>query len=81
MNQVIYGVRDQKLRAFLFIVLQANPDTACRWYGDLKTKEPFKSHPEDYTLWRLGAMNLETGVINPSAPFEVPTEAEETSNG
>lgn len=70
-QQVLYGVRDNKLRAFLFVVLHANPDTARRWYRDLKAKEPFKTHPEDYSLWRLGSMNLETGVVTGSAPFEV----------
>lgn len=67
----LFTVRDSKVHSHLAITAIPTTDAARRWWADLKTTAPFSKHPEDYSLWCVGSMDMESGAITPVTPVEI----------
>lgn len=66
MSKLIYAIRDKKMELYNSPVLFDNDAVAIRAFGDLVTRDAdsmIHAHPSDFSLVRLGSINLETGVI------------------
>lgn len=67
---IVYSLRDRKV-GFLSPVLAANDDLAMR---DLQnslrrgTGTLIDTHPEDFSLYRIGEFNPDTGILDPVVP-------------
>lgn len=62
--QVIYAIRDVKQNSFLPQMMLFPTDAAAtRTFGDAVNagQGDFYAHPEDYELYRLGSIDLDTG--------------------
>jgi hypothetical protein len=88
----IYTVRDSKSDAYLQPFFLPNDAVAQRAITDCVNdpNHAFFNHPEDYTLFKLGEFNVQTGVITPLEPCNEALmnlaplklfETEETTNG
>lgn len=62
----MYAVRDNKVGTFAAPCLFENDATAIRAFGDLVVRDKdslMHLHPEDFSLWSIGEINLETGEL------------------
>lgn len=73
MNKRIYAVRDCKVGTFAPPCLFENDGVAVRAFGDLvaNDKGVLGTHPEDFALYYLGEIDLETGHIVPCEPVSL----------
>lgn len=60
-----YAVRDAKAEAYLRPFFADTRGVAVRSFSDAVNdgSSPFFAHPEDYSLWELGAFDQESGVL------------------
>lgn len=66
----IYAVRDVKT-GFLSPTLDVNGDSAIRNFEHalMRADSLFFTHPSDYSLYRIGDYDTETGLITPAVPL------------
>lgn len=67
---ILFCVRDSKADAFLRPFSAETVGLAIRGFSDA-CNEPgheFNKHATDYSLWRVGEFDVDTGVIAPEAP-------------
>lgn len=60
-----YAVRDAKAEAYLRPFFTETRGLAVRSFSDAVNDKssPFFTHPEDYSLWELGAFEQDTGLL------------------
>lgn len=64
MKLMIYAVRDNAVGAFLRpFFMQANGQAIRAFSDEVNGDSPMAKHPEDYSLWSIGAFDEATGVI------------------
>lgn len=77
MNKHIYAIRDCKVGSFAPPCLFENDSVAIRAFGSMveadvkEGKGLLGSHPEDFCLYRLGSINLESGHIDSIEPVSL----------
>ena len=71
MKKIIVAVRDVKLEAFMSPFTVETKALALRVFGDAVNdgKSPVSQHPEDFDLYQLAEVALDTGVIVPNSPI------------
>lgn len=69
----LYGIRDEAIQGFKFFHDGLSDGDAIRVFKDqLKNpKTVFFNHPEDYSLWRVGDIGMEDGVLVPLTPIKL----------
>lgn len=60
----LYSVYDSVAQQFYAPTMERNDATATRSFLDLMQDGRFKLHNKDYDLYRIGAFDPETGVID-----------------
>lgn len=67
----IYTIRDCKAEAYMAPFTFRNDGEAIRAFDDSiqKPGTPLHDHPEDFTLFKVGSFNLETGAVEAMAPI------------
>lgn len=66
MKRNLYAIRDNKIGEFNAPCIFQNHNAALRAFGDMVTsdsKSLVALHPEDFSLFFLGEMNMETGAF------------------
>ena len=63
MNHIVFSIFDVKAQAYLPPFILPNAEMAARTFGDCINSDnhQFAAHPEDYTLFRLGTFDDNTG--------------------
>lgn len=65
----LYSMLDRKMKEFGAVMIAQNDEVMIRTLKDsLPSGSIVASHPEDFDLFFLGAMAMETGVIASSSP-------------
>lgn len=66
----VFAIRDVK-SGFLTPTIEQNGDMAIRnfHHACLNAQSLFYTHPEDYSLYRIGTYDVETGTIEPAVPI------------
>lgn len=61
-----FAVLDKKLGAYLQPFFSQSRPMAMRAFGDVVCdgESPFAKHAEDYSLWEIGSIELETAVFH-----------------
>lgn len=79
MQNGIYTIFDKKLARYNGIFVRPNDFTAIRDISDevVNQDSPYRKHPEDYALKKLGVIDIDTGVISPFSQPEVTIEVKE----
>lgn len=69
----IYSVRDCKVGSFAPPCLFENDAVASRSFGDMVVSDKglVGAHPEDFALYCIGEIDLETGRITPFEPVSL----------
>jgi len=72
---LVFSVFDSKASAFLPVFMLRSNGEALRLFQDEVNREgsEFWKHPEDYTLFRVGEFDQETGELVGSGPVSVAT--------
>lgn len=72
MKNYVYSVLDTKLGVFGGLFVDGSDGAAIRGFGDgVNDKNPknrWNAHPEDFTLYRVGEFNIDTGELIPQHP-------------
>ena len=69
MDYDVFAVRDSKIEGFLPPFTAVNPAVASRLLEDsLRGDNPMSRHPEDYSLYRIGLFDDESGLIEGRSP-------------
>lgn len=68
--QKLYSIKDLKI-GYLTQFREQNDMTALRAFADdvNNPKSPLNKHPEDYEIWQIGEMCIETGEIKSKIKF------------
>lgn len=66
----VYSIYDEKMECYNTPYFNLNHRVASRNFGDLANddKSSVYRHPEDYSLYCIGAFDDSTGMINPYDP-------------
>lgn len=74
----LYRVYDSKAEIFGRIVEERTDESARRAFGASVASEegPHASHPEDFSLWRVGQANEDTGEVVGETPTRIWTGLE-----
>lgn len=77
MKASLYSIKDNIAKTFGRIMEQNNSAEAMRSFADMVTNEEtiINKHPKDYTLYKVGEFDTETGLI------EIAKEAISLANG
>lgn len=63
----LYAIRDDRMKQFLPPVLLENDAVATRMFGDVVGRKDANNlvanHPEDFSLWYIGDIDLCTGAV------------------
>ena len=71
MKRKLYAIRDNKIGEFNAPCIFQNHNAALRAFGDMVTgdsKSLVALHPEDFSLYYLGEMDMESGTFDQSVP-------------
>ena len=74
MTKRLYAIRDLKMGSFMPICLYDNDAVATRAFGDLVSKDReslIGLHPEDFGLYFLGEIDMDSGEIFASKPVSL----------
>lgn len=68
----MYAVRDS-LTGFMTPTVDANDASAMRGFQHAvkATRDVMHTYPEDFSLYRIGAFDTDTGVLHPESPGPV----------
>lgn len=72
MKYGIYCIRDAKT-TFLTPTVDLNDQSAMRNFAHatMQSNNLFNSHPQDYSLFRIGTFDSESGIIEPIVPEHI----------
>lgn len=75
----LYAVLDEKAQAFGSMFFRKRHEEAKRYFGDavIDPKTILHQHPQDFSLYYLGVLNDETGLVTAVTPIEFVARASE----
>lgn len=70
MNMNIYAIYDKAVNAYMRPFVMQSDGQALRVFGDMavSAEHEIGQHPEDYTIFRLGSFDDNSGVISQEEP-------------
>lgn len=75
MKVIMVAVRDQGVAAFANPWFAPTVPAAIRYFGDAVNRpdphNQWLNHPSDFSLWKLGEVELEDGTVEPCKPQQL----------